>query len=172
MKLLINSLTWTVQPLKFWEWISNFITHFIMDVITYSSGIFLAPRHMKPSWWCQLFHADRKGCPSSNIDRQTATIISVLFAEIDDGVFKWKHFLRYWPYVRGIYRSSVDSPHKGQWRGAFKWCFLCSAPEQAFEQTIEMPVISHAIVLIMTSLWCYLNLMWRTSVLTASVRRN
>ena len=25
---------------------------------------------------------------------------------------------RYWPYVRGIHGSLVDSPHKGQWRGA------------------------------------------------------
>ena len=28
-------------------------------------------------------------------------------------VIKWKHFLRYWPFVRGIYRSPVNSPHKG-----------------------------------------------------------
>ena len=33
-------------------------------------------------------------------------------------VMKWKHFPRYWPFVRGIHRSPVDSPHKGQWRGA------------------------------------------------------
>ena len=31
---------------------------------------------------------------------------------------KWKHFLRYWPFVRGIRRLPVNSPHKGQWRGA------------------------------------------------------
>ena len=31
---------------------------------------------------------------------------------------KWKHFPRYWPLVRGIHRSPVNSPHKGQWRGA------------------------------------------------------
>ena len=27
---------------------------------------------------------------------------------------KWKNFQRYWPYVRGIHRSPVSSPHKGQ----------------------------------------------------------
>ena len=32
-----------------------------------------------------------------------------------DGVIKWKHFPRYWPFVRGIHRSPVNSPHKGQW---------------------------------------------------------
>ena len=35
-----------------------------------------------------------------------------------DDVIKRKHFLRYWPSVKGIHRSPVDSPHKGQWRGA------------------------------------------------------
>ena len=35
-----------------------------------------------------------------------------------DDVIKWKHFLRYWPFVRGIHRSPVNSPHKGQWLGA------------------------------------------------------
>ena len=33
-------------------------------------------------------------------------------------VIKWKHFPRYWPFVWGIHRSSVNSPHKGQSRGA------------------------------------------------------
>ena len=28
-------------------------------------------------------------------------------------VIKWKHFPRYWDYVRGIHRSPVNSPHKG-----------------------------------------------------------
>ena len=33
---------------------------------------------------------------------------------IHDGVSKWKHFPRYWPFVRGIHRWLVDSPYKGQ----------------------------------------------------------
>ena len=31
-----------------------------------------------------------------------------------DNVIKWKHFPRYWSFVRGIHRSPVNSPHKGQ----------------------------------------------------------
>ena len=31
-----------------------------------------------------------------------------------DDVIKWKHFPRYWLFVRGIHRSPVNSPHKGQ----------------------------------------------------------
>ena len=32
-----------------------------------------------------------------------------------DDVIEWRHFLHYWPFVRGIHRSPVDSPHKSQW---------------------------------------------------------
>ena len=35
-----------------------------------------------------------------------------------DDVIKSRHFSRYWPFARGIHRSAVNSPHKGQWRGA------------------------------------------------------
>ena len=34
-----------------------------------------------------------------------------------DNVIKWKHFPRYWPFVRGIHRSPVNPPRKGQWCG-------------------------------------------------------
>ena len=39
-------------------------------------------------------------------------------------VIKWKHFPRYWPFVRGINRSPVNSPHKGQWRGALMFSLI------------------------------------------------
>ena len=35
-----------------------------------------------------------------------------------DEVIKWKYFLRYWAFVRGIHQSPVDSLHKRQWRRA------------------------------------------------------
>ena len=35
-----------------------------------------------------------------------------------DDVTQWKHFPRYLPFVRGIHRWPLNSPHKGQWRGA------------------------------------------------------
>ena len=34
-------------------------------------------------------------------------------------------FLRYWPFVRGILRSPVNSPHKSQWRGALMFSLIC-----------------------------------------------
>ena len=36
-----------------------------------------------------------------------------------DDVIKLKHFPPYWPFVRVIHRSPVNSPHKGHWRGVF-----------------------------------------------------
>ena len=42
-----------------------------------------------------------------------------------DDVIKWKHFPRYWPFVRGIHRSPANSPHKGQWRGALMFSLIC-----------------------------------------------
>ena len=45
--------------------------------------------------------------------------------ETHNDVIKWKHFPRNWPFVRGIHRSPVNSPHKGQWRGALMLCFSC-----------------------------------------------
>ena len=41
-----------------------------------------------------------------------------------DDVIKWKHFPRNWPFVRGIHRSPVNSPHKGQWRGALMFSLI------------------------------------------------
>ena len=43
-----------------------------------------------------------------------------------DDVIKWKHFSRYWPFVRGIHRSPVNSPQKGQWRGALMFSSSCA----------------------------------------------
>ena len=41
-----------------------------------------------------------------------------------EDVIKWKHFPRYWPFLRGIHRSPVNSSHKGQWRGALMFSLI------------------------------------------------
>ena len=43
-----------------------------------------------------------------------------------DDVIKWKNFPRYWPFVRGIRRSPVKSPHKGQWRETLMFSLICT----------------------------------------------
>ena len=41
-----------------------------------------------------------------------------------DNVIKWKHFPRHCLFLRGIHRSPVDSPHKGQWRGVLMFSLI------------------------------------------------
>ena len=75
-------------------------------------------------------------CPTkSAISRQCTDYIHLAdtplpweykFMFCHDDVIKWKHFPRYWPFVRGIHRSPVNSPHKGQWRGALMFSLICA----------------------------------------------
>ena len=45
---------------------------------------------------------------------------------IHGDVIKWKHFPCYWPFVRGIHRSPVNSTLKGQWCWALKFSLICA----------------------------------------------
>ena len=56
--------------------------------------------------------------------RYHVILYRVITAPHDD-VIKWKHFPRYWPFVRRIHRSPVNSSHKGQWRGALMFSLIC-----------------------------------------------
>ena len=55
---------------------------------------------------------------------QVHCIFSVNMPQYHDGVMKWKHFPRYWPFLRGIHQSPVNSPQKGRWRGALVLSFI------------------------------------------------
>ena len=52
-------------------------------------------------------------------------LFTSLWHILHDDVIKWKHFPRYWPFVRGIHRSPVNSPHKGQWCGPLMFTLIC-----------------------------------------------
>ena len=71
----------------------------------------------------RCFHA--AGCPANTLDANLVSIAPVYVIEPDD-VIQWKHFPLYWPSVRGIHRSPMDSPHKGQWRGALMFSLICA----------------------------------------------
>ena len=60
------------------------------------------------------------------IDRAPVPLKSSLWIWIrssvaHDDVIKWEHFPRYWPFMWGIHRSPMNSPHKGQWRGTLMY---------------------------------------------------
>ena len=73
---------------------------------------------------------------SAGVRRVTSTVVKFFLHRQDsenvwwtltlhDDVINWKHFPRNWPFVRGIHRSPVNSPHKGQWRGALLFSLIC-----------------------------------------------
>ena len=68
---------------------------------------------------------------------------------LHDDVIRWNHFPRYWPFVRGIRRSPVNSPHKGQWSGALMFSLICAWI--TIKYTVVRLVIRDAIALMMTS---------------------
>ena len=48
------------------------------------------------------------------------------YAHNHDSVIKWKDLPRWCPFVRGIHRLTVNSPDKGQWRGALMFSLICA----------------------------------------------
>ena len=76
----------------------------------------------------------------------------VLLIISHDDVIKWKHFPRHWSFVRGIHRSSMNSPHKGQWRGAFIFPLICILNKLLSKQSWGwwFETLSR-------SLWCHCN---------------
>ena len=67
-------------------------------------------------------------CQSDPYEQTTAKLESKYktFDSWHDDIIKFKHFPRYWPFVWGIHRSQVNSPHKGQWRIALIFSFICA----------------------------------------------
>ena len=46
----------------------------------------------------------------------------------------WNIFPRYWNFVRGSHRSPVNSPHKGQWRGALMFSLIFALNKRLSKQ--------------------------------------
>ena len=69
-----------------------------------------------------IIHPCHKSHDAVKLQNQTQQGISPKH----DDVIKWKHFPRHCPFVRGTHRSPVNSPHKGQWRGALMFSLTCA----------------------------------------------
>ena len=89
------------------------------DVIMRCSGFVLI--------LCNAFYRNQR---SEVVSMRNVSVEYGIYFQHDD-VIKWKHFPRYWPFGRRSHRSPVNSPHKGQWRGALM--LLWSSPEQTVE---------------------------------------
>ena len=61
-------------------------------------------------------------------------VVSGMLVILHDDAIKWPHWWpamtsddqHYWPFVRGIHRSPVNFPHKGQWCGALMFSLICA----------------------------------------------
>ena len=63
---------------------------------------------------------------SANSDLCIAWVMAVLHGTSHGDIIKQRHFPCYWPFVRGIHQSLVDSPHKGQWHRALMFSLICA----------------------------------------------
>ena len=92
-------------------WISNYTNMDLLDVITHPWS---NSNNNSPKWVSDL------GYGWSITSYKWATHI------MHDNIIKWEHFPCYWPFVCGIQRWPVNSPHKGQWHGALMFSFICA----------------------------------------------
>ena len=87
------------------------------DITNRKTWILLSnlPHYTKFTWW------SHSKCKMLIFTRPTHAVRSHIRIhdswKLIDYVIKWKHIPRHWPFVRGIQRSPVNSPHKAQWFG-------------------------------------------------------
>ena len=53
-----------------------------------------------------------------------STLVEVMVCRLPLWCHQMEQFPRYWPFVLGINRSTVNSPHKGQWLGALMFSLI------------------------------------------------
>ena len=131
-------LAWRDRPVLLWnlKWNGNFYKdgslkpNLKWNQLSEFNQNFPSTRLFNPSCKCNTIY------PNQVIQANAMLIVwHLLYAkllwsspccsQLHDDVIKWKHFPRYWPFVRGIHRSPVNSPHKGQWRGALMFSLIC-----------------------------------------------
>ena len=81
----------------------------------------------------------------------------------------WRHqmetFLRYCPFVRGIHRSQLNSPHKGQWGGAlmfsliYAWINVWVNNREAGD--LRRHRAHYDVILMLTNCVLHSNIFWR-----------
>ena len=95
-------------------------------------SMFLVQFHFQKSWWHK-----KVNCLPYDFRKWDLTHIACCWTICENitksndacrhnDVIKWKHFLRHWPFVRGIHWSPVNSPQKDQWRGALMFSLICA----------------------------------------------
>ena len=99
----------------------NMWRHVIADKGVYSRLTWPQRRKRGDLWECNYLANTLHHCECTRPFLKPQELSSY-----NDDVMKCKHFARYSPFVRGIHRSPVNSPHKGQWRGALMFSLICA----------------------------------------------
>ena len=104
-------------PCYLWSWCKVLL---VVDELTIRHGTILhrAQQH-------QRYNIDHTLNSQQLRDVMRGVLGGDVYASHDD-VIKWKHFPHYWPFVLGIHRSPMNSPHKGQWCGALMFSLICA----------------------------------------------
>ena len=87
-------------------------------------------------YWCERMEVSlgivclhdlytRMACVCVALFRYGSTSREDMESHDDGNMIKWQHFPRYWPFVRGIQLSPVNSPHKAQWTRALMIPLIC-----------------------------------------------
>ena len=129
----------TIAPVSakqpWWIWINTSCEFIMNDCITTTKqsttkpcAYFLGYTVLPPldTWTYTWTHKISHVSPLGESYGVSVVSITELTGALHDDVIKWKHFPRYWPFVRGIHRWPVNSPHKGQWRGALMFSLICA----------------------------------------------
>ena len=93
-----------------YEHFISYKLHTIVRFLEYNAALWPVHGLTRPILWATVLKSD----------------LFVHDPAFHDAVIKWKHFPRYWPCVWAIHRSLVNSPHKGQWRGALMFSLICA----------------------------------------------
>ena len=121
----IGLLVCIIFYLKVFE--SEFISMHIRILLTTRS---CEPKPRRPIQLCIIASAIKRTSPGHKYQFRICRHIKwnyfYLLWMIHDDVIKWKHFPRYWPFVRGIPRSPANSPRKGQRRGPLMLSLICA----------------------------------------------
>ena len=111
---------------KIYMWLVRY--HFSRARVTITDSIVTSSPALHNQLWRHPQNADG---PSEVRCRCVEIVFAIVIYELitsckkeHDDVIKWKQFPRYWPFVRKIHLSPVNSPHKGQWRRALMFSLI------------------------------------------------
>ena len=120
----------------------SFVTGMFYRYLLYIMFASMTSIHYREQWRPQLFfflylqkfyskNRLRKYTCRGRVQNVVHFVQNIMCWMLHDNVIKWKHFPRYWLFMREIHQSPVNSTKA---IGAELWCFLWSAPEQTVVQ--------------------------------------